>query len=131
MHRAAAIQQYEPQTTADDRAGGRIGSSLQRLATIGRYCRYAIWLTKEIILSNIDVARQVWSPNRTIEPSVLILPEEDLDDVQKVIYANSITLTPGTVSLFVRDDGIHVHALTQQAANALKDGEMKRRVKQL
>ena len=45
------------------------------------------------------------------------------------VYANSITLTPGTVTVLVEDDHFVVHALTQEAADALKTGEMHRRVK--
>jgi multicomponent Na+:H+ antiporter subunit E len=51
--------------------------------------------------------------------------------VGKVIYANSITLTPGTVSTAVSDSGIEVHALTREGAAALMEGEMDRRVTDL
>jgi multicomponent Na+:H+ antiporter subunit E len=104
---------------------------IDRILQVGRYCHYAVWLAKEIVLSNVDVARLVWARGRDIEPVVVVLPDDDLDDIQKVIYANSITLTPGTVSLFLLEDGIHVHALTQKAADALEEGEMKRRVQAL
>lgn len=92
---------------------------------------YCGWLAKEILMSNIDVARRVWQRDMSIDPVTLVVPDHELDDIGKVIYANSITLTPGTVSLFLREDGIHVHALTQQGANALAEGEMLRRVQNL
>lgn len=93
--------------------------------------RYCLWLGKEIIVSNIAVARCVWMRNMPIDPVSLVVSDDDLDDIGKVIYANSITLTPGTVSLFLRDDGIHVHALTQDGAQQLAQGEMLERVKRL
>ena len=49
-------------------------------------------------------------------------------DLAKVIYANSITLTPGTITLDVRDDKFLVHALSDEAAADLDTGEMDRRV---
>lgn len=93
--------------------------------------RYCGWLAKEILVSNIDVARRVWQTQMPIDPVMIVVEDDELDDVGKVIYANSITLTPGTVSLFLRDDGIHVHALTQSGAEALASGEMLRRVQRL
>lgn len=52
-------------------------------------------------------------------------------DVGKVIYANSITLTPGTVSLGLVGDEITVHALIRENIEALESGDMDRRVSQL
>jgi multicomponent Na+:H+ antiporter subunit E len=49
----------------------------------------------------------------------------------KVVYANSITLTPGTVTLAIEGDEILVHALTQADANVLETGEMDRKAREL
>ena len=56
------------------------------------------------------------------------VPATQRTDVGKVIYANSITLTPGTVSVEVMDELILVHALTREAAIGLANGDMDRRV---
>jgi multicomponent Na+:H+ antiporter subunit E len=56
------------------------------------------------------------------------VPATQRTDVGKVIYANSITLTPGTVSVEIENDRILVHAITREAAEGLESGDMDRRV---
>ena len=60
---------------------------------------YAPWLMKEIVLSNLAVARVILTPGLPIHPRILRVRASQRTDVAKVIYANSITLTPGTVTL--------------------------------
>ncbi len=93
-----------------------------------RWIVYSIWLLGEIIKSNIDVARRVWHPKLPISPTIVKVPTDD-DELRQVIYANSITLTPGTVSIDLTDATITVHALTREGATALEQGEMARRVR--
>lgn len=89
---------------------------------------YFIWLFKEVVLSNIAVARCVWLSGKTISPTVITITAHQKTDLGKVIYANSITLTPGTVSMDLQGDQITVHALTRETAESLQEGEMDRRV---
>lgn len=89
---------------------------------------YWIWLTWEIIKANIDVARRVLDPRLPISPNLLRVKVTQKTDLGLVSYANSITLTPGTVSVGVEEDSILVHALTREAAEALAEGEMDRHV---
>lgn len=93
-----------------------------------RWILYSIWLIGEIVKSNIDVAKRVWNPKLPISPTIVKVPA-DKDELRQVIYANSITLTPGTVSIDLTDATITVHALTQEGATALEQGEMARRVR--
>jgi len=93
-----------------------------------RWLRYSTWLVGEIIKSNIDVARRIWSRKLPISPTIATLPA-DMGELGQVIYANSITLTPGTVSIDVQDNMITVHALTSEGMRELQKGEMARRVK--
>lgn len=97
----------------------------------GRILTYWIWLLKEIFKSNIAVARLIINPNLPISPKVFRVKTSQIDEIGQVIYANSITLTPGTVSLEVNDEEIEVHALTNDAAEDLRSGEMDRRVRGL
>lgn len=92
---------------------------------------YMPWLMKEIALSNLSVARVILSPGLPIHPRILRVDASQKSDVAKVIYANSITLTPGTVTLDVRGDQFLVHALTSDSAEGLLSGEMDRRVANL
>ena len=89
---------------------------------------YHCWLVWEIVKANIDVARRILDPRLPISPTVFTLHASQPTELGHVIYANSITLTPGTVTLSVNRDEIEVHALSREAAEELKKGEMDRRV---
>ena len=91
---------------------------------------FIAWLSWEIIKSNIDVVKCILLPSR-IRPTVLTLKASQQSEVGRVIYANSITMTPGTVTLDIQGDTLEVHALTRVAAEGLKAGEMDRQVKRL
>ncbi|NQV48339.1 MAG: Na+/H+ antiporter subunit E [Rhodospirillaceae bacterium] len=86
------------------------------------------WLGWEIAKANIDVARVILSPSMPIDPQVLKIKGSQKTELGHVIYANSITLTPGTVTIALESGHMEVHALTTQAANDLLSGEMDRRV---
>lgn len=90
--------------------------------------RYAPWLFGTVIQANFDVARRILHPRLPITPTVIRVPAEQRTAPGRVSYANSITLTPGTISLEVSDDEIEVHALSVDAAEDLQSGEMGRRV---
>ena len=92
---------------------------------------YMLWLAWEIIKSNIDVVRRIWQPSPDISPTVFKVTASQKTDVCKVLYANSITMTPGTVTLDVQDNVFEVHALSRDAAEELQTGEMDRRVRAL
>jgi len=92
---------------------------------------YWLWLVKEIILSNAEVVKLIWLNPQSISPCTARLPITQRTDMGRVIYANSITLTPGTVALEVEDDHVIVYALTRDGIATLESGEMDRRVTQL
>ena len=89
---------------------------------------YFVWLAWEITKANIDVARRILHPRLPISPNMLTVKSTQKTDLGHASYANSITLTPGTVTVGVEGDVIQVHALTREAAEALAEGEMDRRV---
>ena len=89
---------------------------------------YWLWLSLEIVKANIDVARRILDPKLPINPTVVKVKTSQRSDLGQVIYANSITLTPGTVSMQLEGDEITVHAIHGEAAAALEAGEMDRRV---
>ena len=96
-----------------------------------RPLRYWPWLTLEIAKANIDVTRAIARPTMKIRPRVLSVPASQQSAVGRVIYANSITLTPGTVTLAVDGARFTVHALTINAERSLATGDMDRRVRAL
>lgn len=89
---------------------------------------YWPWLIKEIFKSALQVAAIILHPRLPISPVLLRVRATQKTDVGRTTFANSITLTPGTISVEVGDDEILVHALTQDGASGLADGEMDRRV---
>ncbi|ARD21155.1 MULTISPECIES: Na+/H+ antiporter subunit E [Shewanella] len=92
---------------------------------------YALWLVKQVILSNISVVKHIWMGNKSITPVLTTIDTQQCSDINKVIYANSITLTPGTVAIDLIDDQLTVHALDNADIDTLKTGEMDRRVREL
>ena len=89
------------------------------------------WLIKEIILANFLVVKHIWLGNKTISPTLMTVKASQKTDIGKVIYANSITLTPGTVTVDLDGDYLLVHALLRESIKDLEAGEMDRRVTQL
>jgi multicomponent Na+:H+ antiporter subunit E len=89
---------------------------------------YGPWLLWEIMKASVDVARHAFNPKLNIDPTLIRLPTRLRSDLSRVIYANSITLTPGTVTVSVEPDVLIVHALTREGAASLEEGEMERRV---
>ncbi len=91
---------------------------------------YWPWLAIEIIKSSIDVARTILDPRAKIEPEMFDIDVGPKTAVGAATYANSITLTPGTVTVGVdrAHDRFTVHALTKAGADGVRSGEMDRRV---
>lgn len=105
-----------------DEEGAPLGLSFARLLL------YVPWLTGEIIKANVDVARRILTPGRPpIAPRIIRVPASQRSEVAQVVYANSITLTPGTVSIDLADGEILVHALHANAAASVEEGSMDRR----
>ena len=93
-----------------------------------RVFTYWPWLLKEIAKSAWDVSRIIVDPRLPISPRLVRAKTSQKTAVGVVTYANSITLTPGTISIDVKPGEILVHALTLESAAGLLEGEMDRRV---
>lgn len=90
------------------------------------------WLMLEVIKSNIAVLKCIWMPkSNPISPIIRQLKMQPQSRIARTLYANAITLTPGTVSIDVRGDEILVYALLENAMKDLEDGEMGQRVHKL
>ena len=89
---------------------------------------YWPWLIVEIIKSNIAVAGLILGSRKNIKPILIRIPANQKTELGQVTYANSITLTPGTVSIAVGENMIDVHSLSKAAAEDLKQGVMHDKV---
>lgn len=88
---------------------------------------YFVWLGKEIYKANIAVVKAVMSPDMNISPTLVRVPVNRKTDIGATMFANSITLTPGTVSVEIDEDSILVHALLKEMAVADDFTEMGNR----
>ena len=95
----------------------------------GRLWLYLPWLFKEIFVSNIEVARIILDPKLPISPIMVRFHGSQKTDLGRAIYANSITLTPGTITTAVYGTELEVHSLTHidLAHRELEEDEMDRR----
>lgn len=89
---------------------------------------YWPWLGREIFKSCWDVTKRILDPALPISPTLTRFVPSQKSDLGLVIHANSITLTPGTISVEVAPGEFLVHALTREGAASLADSEMDRRV---
>jgi len=96
-----------------------------------RLPRYAPYLLKEVVLSNMDVFKRVMSHDMPISPRTFRVPCTLTSDFAKTVYANSITLTPGTVVIAIDEQGILIHALTAEAEAGVRAGIMEKEVARL
>ena len=95
---------------------------------------YFFWLLKEIFVANIDVIKRILSPELSISPTWVKVKIKQETRLGRVLFANSITLTPGTVSVKIDDDTILVHGLSKDGACSLggeEGGDMGRKVTSL
>jgi multicomponent Na+:H+ antiporter subunit E len=92
---------------------------------------YIPWLFREVVVSNLGVIRRVLDPRMPISPRVIHLRASQESDVGRVTYANSITLTPGTLTLDLDQDQLTVHAIAVETAEDLQGGEMDRRARRM
>ena len=90
--------------------------------------RYIPWLLWAIVKANIDVVRRILHPRLPMSPRVIRVEASQKTHLGQVIYANSITLTPGTVTIETDEGIIDVHALTRETAEDVRSGTMDRRV---
>ncbi len=89
---------------------------------------YWIWLLIQIVKANIDVAKTILGLGDPPSPTIITVKTGQRTELGQVIYANSITLTPGTISVELENGEIMVHALTRGSADDLATGAMDRRV---
>lgn len=100
--------------------------------SIPKAIMYFFWLMWQLVLANVDVLLATTSQELEIDPKVVRFRFKVDNPMASVVLANSITLTPGTVTLNVTDDGLYeIHALTVGAAAGVLDGGMQKKVADL
>lgn len=97
-----------------------------------KFIGYFFWLMWQLVLANVDVLLATTSQEMAIDPKIVRFYFRADNPMATVVLANSITLTPGTVTVNVTDDGLYeIHALTPGAASGVLDGSMQKKVAEL
>ncbi|MBN2281630.1 MAG: Na+/H+ antiporter subunit E [Candidatus Marinimicrobia bacterium] len=102
-----------------------LGLPRLRLKRAANFIAYVFVLLSEIIKANFDVAYRVLHPKMPIRPGIIIIKTSLKQDIAKVILANSITLTPGTFTLDIKDDALLIHWINVKSE---EEGEAAKRI---
>ncbi|OEF97858.1 Na+/H+ antiporter subunit E [Desulfuribacillus alkaliarsenatis] len=87
-----------------------------------KYVKFWIWLVKEIIKANIEVAMIILNPKLPIDPQVVTLEKKFTNPIAQTTLSNAIILTPGTLTLDVDDNTYVIHSLTKKGAQRIERG---------
>ena len=87
---------------------------------------YVLILIKEIVMSNFHVAKIVLSPNLRISPMIVKINTGVKSHFNRVVLANSITLTPGTFTIIMENDELTIHCLEEESAEGLTGSDFER-----
>ena len=108
--------------------GRRTAFTFKQLGFIIFYLLCLIW---EILKANIMVALIVLDPRLPISPGIVITRHELKHDLTRALYANSITLTPGTITVDLESDRLVVHAITAESGRGVLDWYLYKQAKKL
>lgn len=89
---------------------------------------YMFWLSGEVGKSNLMVMRQALAIEPKLSPRLFTVPNPPRTELGKVVFANSITLTPGTVTIALGEEELLIHGLTDELADEDGIAEMGARV---
>lgn len=101
------------------------------LHLLTRILPFYCWLIKEIVIGSCHVLKLIFQGEQAISPTIVTLKLNFTDELSRVIFANSVTLVPGTLCIKLDKHSIQVHALTQALADELLSGKLAQRVKRL
>jgi multicomponent Na+:H+ antiporter subunit E len=108
--------------------GNRMGFNLRQVYLLGNYLLHLVY---NVILANIHVAMIVLNPRLPVSPGFIQVKTKLEYDLPKFLYANSITLTPGTITVNLKDDRLLIHAITEEAARDVCDWYMQDKLREI
>ena len=95
------------------------------------FCRYVLLLVKEIVVANVTVCRMILTRKEVMEPVIVRIHTDLKTETARVILANSITLTPGTITVSLKDQDLLVHCLDKTLAEGMEDSDIVRLLEKL
>jgi multicomponent Na+:H+ antiporter subunit E len=96
------------------------------VGSVGKYGRYLWLLIKEIIAANLQVAKIVLTPRIAISPRMITYETKLQSEFHKTVFANSITLTPGTLTVSLVGDILTIHCLRGEYGEQIKDSKLEK-----
>lgn len=93
--------------------------------------KYVVLLIREIVKANLVVCRMILTRREVMEPVIVKVPTNLQTETAKVILANSITLTPGTITVSLTDQELLVHCLDKTLAEGMEDSEFVKLLEQM
>lgn len=105
-----------------------IDKEQQHIGISLRLVRYLPWLIGQIVSSSIQVTKLIWGSSNKVSPTLAKISVKNVPAKTRALYANSITLTPGTLSIDLADDEVTVHALQKSSIDELKKGDMEKKI---
>ncbi len=99
---------------------------IHNLKKIPKFFKYIIMLLKEIIVANFKVIRFILTEKEEVCPVLVSFNGKAKTDVGKTLYANAITLTPGTVTVFLENDKYVVHGLDESLIDGIDDSKLEK-----
>ena len=95
------------------------------------FCAYVLLLVKEIVLANWAVCRMILTRREVMEPVIVKVHADLKTETARVILANSITLTPGTITVSLTEQELLVHCLDKSLAEGMEDSTFVKLLKKL
>ena len=108
-------------------AGCSLKSEKEFLRRLPRLLLYGLYLLKEIAKANLITLRRVYARHE-VEPAIVTFRTPLKKEWARVLLANSITLTPGTITLLLKDGELTVHCLDKSDIGGLEGSDMERRI---
>jgi len=106
----------------------KVENEPRQISTSLRLIRYMPWLIGQIFSSGFHVTKLIWGSPGKVSPAIAKINAKDVPVSSRVLYANSITLTPGTLSVDLEEGEVTVHALHKSSIDELKEGEMEKKI---
>jgi multicomponent Na+:H+ antiporter subunit E len=100
----------------------------QQVGTGLRLIRYIPWLIAQVLKSSIQVTKLIWGSPNKVSPTLAKINISNVPPNKRVLYANSITLTPGTLCVDLKDNELTIHALQESSITELEEGYMENKI---
>jgi multicomponent Na+:H+ antiporter subunit E len=100
----------------------------QQVGTGLRLIRYTPWLIAQVLKSSIHVTKLIWGSPNKVSPTLAKINISNVPPNKRVLYANSITLTPGTLCVDLKGDELTIHALQKSSITELEEGYMENKI---